>query len=793
MRKAGRLQSFCFLIVGFIPWAGAEESVPSSGATSACFVDSSLPLYQMSDLQKSVIAQLKFFDRTYQLWVNEDKSVASVWNCLAEEIFGEYASMSCEGDAQSDAPFVLRGMLASGVSSLYEAQALMEQGPHFLNQALVAYERGLETLEKVIRIAKENPAINYLPNYTTALRTNANKDTYFMHPLAGYENVLVGVDKLPVDSLFTRNLITNTSRETLLTWDLVTGETAQKSLVYPFIPLAEYQEYCRGWYETFTLKGLANEEDNSWSMHVPTRDEIQNSFFKQGSTEATARFFLSEFCPWGLGVYLTLRDAGLTRGLDWRILRPFAGEQPQDMCELSITKPFLIPNHILGEFAQIVGNGTAGFLDLEKEIPVQWAWVGQPTYTLKYISPLVYKRVRSDDRFSQAMGCVKFVFGPLNWGVDRLSEELIEMVGHYYGADNEVYCVSWALFNANDMGVITSDFVDIGKILKTNAKFYFEHKEEEWIKKMFEGIDPRSVSLGIGYAGQPIPSIMIRGDVIGFQKVPVVEYGRTIQSVRNYVLRPSAIVHKAPGLPYDLSKNEGLGDLRKGTYLKEQWANNPRKPEVIRKRAWEKLSPPFGAPDYINDFSPAFQVFNILLPKKEFEQWTKNRPLGLPEERLLYVQLWQESLGENNRLLINERINDPSIQLIVYNTHSPEGYNAYQGRDKAEGILRGMKGAQGAPEAFRYFGRSDCRGLPVADLALDLTNRLQTRYRLIITQGKEGRELAEYPLVIFAGRGKERARVTGTLSWYEGGGVALKASLSKMGFNLLPPISWSEN
>ncbi len=753
-----RVLVFCSLFFAFTPSVRAESY----------FVDPALPLYQMSAQQKEMVSQLKLFDRTYQRLIDEAISVPSIWHYLAEDVFGSYRAMSCEGDAQGDAPFILRGMLASGICHLYEAQSLMEKGPHFQSQALMAYDAGLETLEKVIRIGKKNPNISYLPNYSTALRTNAERDAFFMHPLAGYETILVGVTEFPLasEAIFTRELITNVS--------------LQKSLFYPFIALTDYQEYCRNWYQT-----CSSEE-----MFIRTR----NTSFKQGSTDATARFFLSEFCPWGLGVYRTLRDAGLTRGMDWRILRPFAGEHPQIMSELSITKPFQIPNHILGEFNQIIGDGTAGFLDLKRGNPVQWAWVSQPaTYTIKYISPMVHERVRTDDQFSEAMGIVKFVFGgPVDFAQDYVFGEMDKQMNRWFGSDSQTYYASWLLYHGNDKGFITEEFIKEGKspgttLFKKTAGAAFVALEEKMVADMYEGIDPRKVSLGTGYNGQPIPAIMFRGDVLGFQKIPAQEYARTLQSVRHFLLNPAAITRKSPGLPYDLSKNEGLGALRKNTYLKEQWANDPNQKELIRKNAWEQLPEPFGVRDYVNDFSPAYQGFNIELPKKEFEKWIEKLPKrGRIEKKMLYVQLWQKGLETEDRILINERINDSVFQLIVYNMHSPEGYNSYQGRNTTENRLRGMKGAQGAPEAFRYFGRSDHRGLPVANLALELTNRLQTRYRLVITQGKDGMKLAEYPLVIARGRGKDVVPVTGKLTSLDDGGVLLKVNLARSGDCMTP-------
>lgn len=738
----------------------AEQPVSPSGSKTTYFVDPALPMYQMSDLQKEMISQLKLFDRTYQRWANENISVPDIWHYLAMEVFGSYVSMSCEGDTQSDAPFILRGMLASGVCSLYEAQSLMEKGSGSKHQALVAYERGLEVLEKVIQIGKMNPSIAYLPDYSTALRTSAKRDMFYMHPLAGCETILTGMWGFPMQTPFTRTLITNVSLQTMHT--------------APFVSLEGYQVRLRGWYE----KCLSEEM---------FKDELKSQF-KQGSTIDTARYFLSDFCPWGLGTYRTLKEAGLTKGLDWRILRPFAGDQPQVISELVI-KPPLIPNHIVNDLNRVIGDGKTGFLDADQKKKINWKWISRPpTYTIKYVSPMVYERKRTDEKLSDAMDIVKFTFGgPLDFAVDKTLSGLLDAVGYFYGKDNDIYHVSWVLFHSNDKGLLTTGFVtkrelpSITLLLKKTAGAAFAALEQKMVEDMYEGIDPRSVTIGKGYNGQPVPPVMIRGDVLGFQQVPDVEYSRTIQAVRHYLLQPSAITSKSHTLPYDLSKNEGMGMERKDLYLKEQQTGDPKKKEMARRYAWERLPAPFGIRDYINDYSPCYQIFKVNLPEKEFAEWSRM----LPKDTNLFVQLWQQSPDQQNRLILNERIHDPALRLVVYNMHAPDGKSAFI---SADGIHRGathglrIGNRPMHPKTYRYFGPSDHRRQAVDTLALELENRLQARYRLVVTQGRDGKKLDEYPLVIAAGRGKASVSVTGEVKGLKDGGVVLNYSIPSKKF-----------
>jgi len=501
----------------------------------------------LTNTQQTVLAKLALFDRTYSRWVNEQTSVPEIWEYLGHEVFGEYADMDCSGDAQSDAPFLLRGMLASGVSYLYAAQAYREMGPNAAIKFLDCYDRGLDVLETVIQIDEQNPDIGFLPNFT-ALRFAYAQEPETKHPFFGYETILTGVTHVAQDLLhLKRNLVTN--------------RTLQSDFYQQFRRLDDYQKALNKWY-------TACDEEARQSAALQ---------FDQGSTVTTARYFLSEFCPWGLGVYRTLKEAGLTTGLDWRILRPFAGDKPLDISEFTIKAPQL-PTHMAQELNQVVGDGKAGFLDNAKKHPVQWAWVSQPpTYTIKFVSPLVYERQRLDDQFSSAMGYVKWIFGgPVDYIVDATLGKLLEGVGCYYGRDNDIYHASWVLVHANDKGLLTTGFVakrelpGIGLVLKKTAGAAFAALEDQLLRDMYEGVDPRTFHLGTGYDGQRIPPIMLRGDMLGFQDVPRDEYGRTIQAVRHYLLRPAAITQKNPTFAYDLSKNQGLGALRKDRYLQEQ-------------------------------------------------------------------------------------------------------------------------------------------------------------------------------------------------------------------------------
>lgn len=86
------------------------------------------------------------------------------------------------------------------------------------------------------------------------------------------------------------------------------------------------------------------------------------------------------------------------------------------------------------------------------------------------------------------------------------------------------------------------------------------------------------------------------------------------------------------------------------------------------------------------------------------------------------------------------------------------------------------------PATYRYFGPSDHRLQKVETLALERKNRLQSRYRLVVTQGKDGEKLAEYPLVIDPGRGKVTVPITGKMSQLEGGGVVLDYNIPSKEF-----------
>ena len=730
------------------------------------FVPSSTPTNEITALEKEFLGKLKLYDRAYTQWIKQGKSAPELWHYLASEVFGKYVKMECNNDRE--AAFVLRGMLASGVCYLYESKAYMQKGVHFKPQALRAYDVGIEILEQVINIGRKNPAIHYLPDYSMIPIMDPNrKSRFIMHPYAGYETLLVGVEDRRNNTFFRFP-------------KPITNKTLQNVDPNQFFDLKLIQFRQLGWLDSCTSE--KNFENKNRKV------------FKQGSTVETAEYMLYEFCPWGYGVYTTLRDAGLTRQLDWRILRPFAGKHVLPMSEISLAKPFLIPNHIRQEMAMIVGNGQSGFLGLNQTIPIRWEWIEKkPTYVLKFISPTVMERTRSDDQFSKAMNFMTMTFGgPIDWLVEATLGKLLKRIESDYGKNGVIYQASWLLVQGNDKGFVSTSFIDQHELsgltlFKKIVGVGFTALEDFLTKNMYEGVDPQLFSQGKSYNKKPIPPIMIRADVLGFQKVPNEEYGRTIQAVRHYLFNPSAVACKTPDIPYNLSKGLLTPAFRKDQYLKEQWANNPSATEIIRAKAWERLPSPFGTRDYVNDFSPPLQILNIQLPKKEFDKWDKTRP----KNDLLYVQLWQKSLNGKPRLIINERIHDPKIRLTIYNTHSPKGKSGFisaNTRYRSATYKKQITTQRMHPSTYRYFGGNDNPQRAVKNLALEINNRLSGCYTLMITRGKNGAKIVEYPIVVSVGRRGARLHLSGKIRTLSNGAVVCDIKLFPRGSNTPIPL-----
>ncbi len=721
-----------------------------------------------SPLQMMALADLDSFGEVYDQWQRSHTSMAPQWLQTART-FHRYEKTFSSGE---DGAFIARCLLARAQCYLNASIDLMRANQR--PQAIAEYRTGIQLLDKVLRMTYADPESRALPAYST-IWTRDQTGARVIHPLAGYEYFAT---QMAAGGTF--------------------GGATSRDGTHHF-PIADFQT-------RLTNSSLP------WRIH-----KGQQVFWPaQETTDAAARRFLSQYCPWGVQLFLTLDQAGLTKGLDFQILRPFTFDRSPMVSESVITDRQL-PMHISDEFkmmtwaetvpsldpADTVANKKAGYLTPAKRQLVVWETVQpQPDCLIRFVSPRMLDPTPGE-QLEAALKIKKLIGNPLDvlekaWG-DAVSDKitsLLDDVGKYYGKNSGAYHLSWLFVTGSENGLITTDHLVGGKMpsgweptIGSFAKKLFAKLDDYLMEGFFEGINPRNYSLGTGYNGEPIPPIFIRGDVLGFQHVPKQEYCRSIQSTRMYVLFPQAIAKDTASAgyeAYDIEKNPACWDMTRGTeYLAEQMrflppsrdeSFAPRQPgqrESVRLWAWKELNAPnYGFRTYITDFSPAQQVLEVYLNRLEFQKWRESLQPG--------QNLWCELRAENNPSIpvINEVLFKDHFKLRIFNMHNHSGKNAYIERNaqyqSSNQHLR-TKNANSNPLAFHYFGVNDLRRNKVANLALEPTNRLQTRYRLKIKAGPgpDAKSLADYRIAFATGRGNanQRVRITGILKSYVDAGL----------------------
>jgi len=650
--------------------------------------------------------------------------------------------------------FLLRATLIAGECYLFASQEYFRENKHeFLN----LYEKGIKTLEKVIVDAerlsasynKTEAEIIYLPSYSHDVEVKKYQDEYYAHfnPFAGRETIGTGFEEHA------------TIRGRKVTYD-----------IKPYANISEFLD---------DLK----------------KDLAARYRVKQISTTQTARTFLSHFCPWGVQIYFLLQQAGLTNELDFQILRPFSGYTPtlgekfieglkqfpdavmgrpvasQDkippvISEL-VLRPPQTPKHIYDEMNLIIGDRKEGYLSILKKRPIRWEWVEkEPTYTIWYISPTVFDWQPSDYLWLW-FTAVKFSFNPAGAVVDEVLSGLVNTIRYISGKEHPTYITAKVFVEANDKGFLTTDYIEKGEwlsaaaVTRKIASFTFNAAEDLMRKYLYEGIDPRKFNLGKTYNGGPIPPIIIRSDVSGFEQVPDDEYPRTLQAVRFFLISPEKIVYKGPYQTYDLS-DKSLVSISAKEYLAEQksFRMDGGAPEHMRKLAWGKLPHPLRSFEIITDFSPKKQVIKIPL--------SADTAQALSETEGVRAQLWSSNL-QKPELCINMPIkgNQRIFSMELYNKNVPESKIEY-GR-KAPAYPPPADLSSGPPDPAELQDYYKARDSYLRDKNHCLFN-IKNQYILKFVQNDK--VIDEFPVIFDRGR-KNQRKITGEISSPEPGIVVL--------------------
>ena len=366
---------------------------------------------------------------------------------------------------------------------------------------------------------------------------------------------------------------------------------------------------------------------------LPRWPYVHLSMFGQ-PTLRQARELLSDFCPWGAETYVMLTAGGLMNGFDWRALPPYGSEK----VSVATTWSRWLPQDVERDMQEIVTGVFAARMGAEN---FRWWKDPEPTYTIWYVSPRAY-----GIQASTILGCTlkvnKLVFGgPEALLIDLWKDMAFDHVGQWFGQGGGIH---WALgHGGNLLGIsVISPFwldpkagwtflekgadgvtqfkpskmfsPDWGDLLKGALMDVLRYVERAEIDLLFDSIRPDNAEINAAfgdpktYNGSPMPAIIIRADVMGWQVMPDDRYRRYWHIVRYYRFDRRAVF----GL-VGLSESQAQRAARKAA----EWQDAVQWPA----RSWQRLAEPYGMRLHLNDFSPKAQVVRFQIPKDVLTAW----------------------------------------------------------------------------------------------------------------------------------------------------------------------------
>ncbi len=351
-------------------------------------------------------------------------------------------------------------------------------------------------------------------------------------------------------------------------------------------------------------------------------------------TVSQARTILSEFCPWGAETYVMLMASGLMNGFDWRAL-PYYGSEK---ISVALVSNRWVPQLVERDMQEIVTGSYARAAGAED---FRWWKEPEPTYTIWHVSPRVFD-IQASTVLACALKVNKLLFGgPDALLIDVWKDVAFDKVGQYFGQGGGVHCAlghggnllgisvidpfwldpqaGWTFFEKNAAGV--TEFKpskmfspDWGDLFKGALMDGLRRIEKAEIDLLFDSIRPDNADLNAAfgdpktYDGSPMPAILIRADVLGWQVMPEDRYRRCWHMVRYYRFDSRTVLGQV-----GLSETPAERAARKAA----AWQGTTQWPA----RAWGRLPEPYGMRLHLNDVSPKAQVLRYQIPKEVLDVW----------------------------------------------------------------------------------------------------------------------------------------------------------------------------
>jgi len=560
------------------------------------------------------------FDRLYTQRQRTHNVTARQWVTLAKE-FDKYNRLLDSPGHVPNKAYFLRGMLIRGECYLLASIEYYKQNPKGL-EFHETYDAGIRQLRRVL--ARADDKIDYLPRFSL-MSTEQDRGDYFdLDPRAGYETIGTGikVDLFLPDSDLTPNRDVTYRIERFADVDLL-------------------RKFIERYLGELGPTGRRNKARRAYGLEEP------DSLLVQIRTSEKARQLLSEFCPWGVDLFLFLRDdAMLTGTLNFAILRPYAIKGQEFLSEGSLRGD--PPVSVDTDLCAIIGSGVnvAGRRNGARDIhwvkdsfglveypggrleEIAWSMVQErPSYTIWYLSPACYD-LKLSEKISYGLKGVKlFTAGPMDLIADEFIGYLMNLYGELAGKDGFVYGLTNMAVEGNNWGVVQDEFFLKGEIAErkvvsqilVNGFKKLEEQEREWL---FEDIDPKMSRMGKGYLGETIPPVIIRSEVFGYEKAKPHKYTRSRRFLRYHQLDPAYL---AGAGAYDL-RFDPVQIARRDGYKKREMK--------VHDGAWKVMpnlpDKPLGTRQFITDHTPKCQILDIRFAAKEFSAWkTKAARRGL--------------------------------------------------------------------------------------------------------------------------------------------------------------------
>jgi len=372
---------------------------------------------------------------------------------------------------------------------------------------------------------------------------------------------------------------------------------------------------------------------------------------------------------------------------------------------------------------------------------IRWLWVGDPTYNLWVVSPVLYNW-RASDYVNLVFNLYKWanggpVWGAVSVGMDAAGAKVLDGLFQFFKTSpvpvplfsnvlTEVAVDRYSTWVQGEpvpiYGTLTAgEWVDGRDLIMDITNTAFGAMETSNRETLFGGIDPGKIDMGRTYDGSPIPPVLLVSNVVGVQDVPDGEYPNQVNVTRFFVMDPNL---QGGTAGYDLAERPLLGMKRNDFCI-----------------GWSAAGSPLPSVTMATSFAPSGQILTFRLDPE-----TTGLITGADSVK---AELWSVTLEDEYKVATAAiRKGNDQFTIDLYNAEQPAVEVRYK-----QALARHLGGS-----SFNRHLRAK-QGEHHTALV-----RLRTQYELRL---KVNGRVETYPVNLYAGprgAGREKQPVTGTLS-----------------------------